>query len=67
MIHANLLLILALFFAMALLYLLSQRWKISYPIFLVIGGLGISFIPGIPPINIDPDIVFLIFPSSFAI
>lgn len=61
MIHANLLLILALFFAMALLYLLSQRWKISYPIFLVIGGLGISFIPGIPPINIDPDIVFLIF------
>ena len=61
MIHANLLLILALFFAMALLYLLSQRWKISYPIFLVVGGLGISFIPGIPPINIDPDIVFLIF------
>lgn len=61
MIHANLLLILALFFAMALLYLLSQRWKISYPIFLVIGGLGISFIPGIPAISIDPDIVFLIF------
>lgn len=61
MIHANLLLILALFFAMALLYLLSQRWKISYPIFLVIGGLGISFIPGIPAISINPDIVFLIF------
>ncbi|WP_316812532.1 Na+/H+ antiporter [Pedobacter heparinus] len=61
MIHANLLLILALFFAMALLFLLSQRWKISYPIFLVIGGLGISFIPGMPVININPDIVFLIF------
>ena len=61
MVHANLLLILALFFAMALLFLLSQRWKISYPIFLVIGGLGISFIPGIPVININPDIVFLIF------
>lgn len=61
MIHANLLLILALFFAMAMLYLLSQRWKISYPIFLVIGGLGISFIPGIPAISVDPDIVFLIF------
>ncbi|WP_316822017.1 Na+/H+ antiporter [Pedobacter gandavensis] len=61
MIHANLLLILALFFAMALLYLLSQRWKISYPIFLVIGGLGISFIPGVPAISINPDIVFLIF------
>lgn len=61
MIHTTLLLILALFFAMALLYLLSQRWKISYPIFLVIGGLGISFIPGIPAISVDPDIVFLIF------
>ena len=61
MIHESLLLIMVLFFAMAILYLLSQRLKISYPIFLVIGGLGISFIPGIPQINIDPDIVFLIF------
>ncbi|MDR6784459.1 Na+/H+ antiporter [Pedobacter africanus] len=60
-VHANLLLILALFFAMALLFLLSQRWKISYPIFLVIGGLAIGFIPGMPVININPDIVFLIF------
>ena len=61
MIHQNLLLILALFFAMALLYLLSQRLKISYPILLVIGGLIISLFPAIPNISIDPDIVFLIF------
>lgn len=61
MIHENLLLILALFFAMAMLYLLSQRLKISYPILLVIGGLGISLIPGITAITIDPDLVFLIF------
>ncbi|RYG11032.1 MAG: Na+/H+ antiporter [Chitinophagaceae bacterium] len=61
MIHENLLLIMALFFAMTLLYLLSQKLKISYPILLVIGGLGISFIPGVPVINIDPDLVFLIF------
>lgn len=61
LIHQNLLLILALFFAMALLYVLSQRFKISYPIFLVIGGLGISLIPGIKPINVDPDLIFLIF------
>ncbi len=33
----------------------------SYPIFLVIGGLGISFIPGIPDISIDPEIIFLLF------
>ncbi|RZK54835.1 MAG: Na+/H+ antiporter, partial [Pedobacter sp.] len=57
MIHENLLLIMALFFAMTLLYLLSQKLKISYPILLVIGGLAISFIPGVPVINIDPDLV----------
>ena len=61
LIHQNLLLILALFFAMALLYVLSQRFRISYPIFLVIGGLGISLIPGVRPISIDPDLIFLIF------
>jgi len=61
MIHENLLVILVLFFAMAVLYLLSQHLKISYPIFLVIGGLGISFIPGVPRINVEPDLVFLIF------
>lgn len=61
MIHESLLLIMILFFAMALLYLLSQRLKISYPIFLVIGGLAISLIPGMPLINVNPDIVFLIF------
>jgi Na+/H+ antiporter len=61
MIHHNLLLILFLFFMMALLFMLSQRLKISYPIFLVIGGLAISFIPGVPSINVNPDLVFLIF------
>ncbi|MFT4153497.1 Na+/H+ antiporter [Parafilimonas sp.] len=61
MIHHSLLLIISLFFAMALLFILSQRIKISYPIFLVIGGLGISFIPQVPNISISPDMVFLIF------
>lgn len=61
MIHQNILLIITLFFAMALLYVLSQKLKISYPIFLVIGGLVISFIPGAPDISLDPDMVFLLF------
>ena len=61
MIEHQLLLVLALFFAMALLYLLSQRINISYPIFLVIGGLGISFIPAVPNITIDPQLILLIF------
>ena len=41
--------------------MLSSKLKIAYPIFLVIGGLFISLIPGIPHIALQPDLVFLIF------
>ena len=59
--HNQLLLILGLLFAMALLYMLSQKVRVPYPIFLVIGGLLIGFIPGIPLITVDPDIIFTLF------
>jgi Na+/H+ antiporter len=39
----------------------ARRIKVAYPIFLVLAGLGISFIPGIPRLSIDPDVIFLIF------
>lgn len=61
MLHQNLLLIISLLFAVSMLVMLGQKLRISYPIFLVIGGLIISLIPGIPTITIDPDLVFLIF------
>lgn len=50
-----------LFFFMAMLFVLSQRLKISYPILLVVGGLLISLIPGTPQISLDPNIIFLVF------
>ncbi len=59
--HHNLLLILALLFVIFLLVMLAQRIKVAYPIFLVLAGLGISFIPGIPVLHLDPDLIFLIF------
>ncbi|MBO9703555.1 MAG: Na+/H+ antiporter [Sporocytophaga sp.] len=59
--HYNLLLILSLLFAVFLLVMLAQKIKIAYPIFLVLAGLAISFIPGIPVIKLEPDLVFLIF------
>lgn len=59
--HENVLLIISLLFAVSMLVMLGQKLRISYPIFLVIGGLCISLIPGIPTITIDPDLVFLIF------
>jgi monovalent cation/hydrogen antiporter len=57
----NLLLILSLLFLCSMLTMLSEKLRISYPIFLVIAGLLISFIPGIAPITLQPELVFLIF------
>lgn len=39
---------------------LAQRVKIPYPIVLVIGGLLISFIPKMPRITLDPDVIFFV-------
>ncbi|MEJ7559254.1 MAG: Na+/H+ antiporter [Pedobacter sp.] len=59
--HHTLLQFLILLSAAFLLIMLAQKAKISYPIFLVIAGLGISFIPGIPLVSIDPEVIFLVF------
>ncbi|MFV0607510.1 MAG: Na+/H+ antiporter [Niabella sp.] len=61
MIERSLLLIISMLFIITLLTMLSKKLKISYPIFLVIAGLLISLVPGIPQIRITPDFVFLIF------
>ncbi len=61
MIQENLLLVLSLLFTISMLTILSGKLKISYPIFLVLGGLLISMVPGIPRITLDPELVFLIF------
>ena len=38
---------------------LALRWRTPYPIILVIGGLAVSLVPGIPRISLHPDVVFL--------
>ncbi len=40
---------------------LAQRLKLPYPIVLVVAGLLVSFIPGIPRVRLNPDLVFLVF------
>src|SRR3954451_20830082 len=47
--------------AIALLAQLAGRLDIPYPVFLVCGGLAIGFVPGIPSVRLEPDIVFLVF------
>jgi monovalent cation/hydrogen antiporter len=41
--------------------LLGRHLRIPYPIALVIGGLCISLVPGLPLVRINPDLVFLLF------
>lgn len=59
--HHDLLLILALLFSVFMMVMLANKMKVAYPIFLVTAGLLISLLPGIPEIELDPELVFLIF------
>jgi len=40
------------------LALLARRIEVPYPVLLVIGGLGLSLIPGTPEIRLDPNVIF---------
>lgn len=40
--------------------LLARRLRTPYPIVMVIGGLLLSLVHGIPEINLDPDLIFLV-------
>ncbi len=56
-----LILILGLLVAMVVLAIMAPRLRIPYPILLVLGGLLIGFVPGLPRFTSNPDIVFLLF------
>jgi len=40
---------------------MADKIKLPYPILLIIAGIGIGFIPEIPKVEINPEIIFLIF------
>jgi CPA1 family monovalent cation:H+ antiporter len=54
-------LFLGLLVAVAALALLARRVNVPYPILFVIGGLVIALIPGLPPVQLDPNLVFILF------
>jgi monovalent cation/hydrogen antiporter len=47
--------------AAALLVRGADYGKVPAPIVLVVGGLAIAFVPGLPSVELDPDTVFLVF------
>ena len=44
-----------------LLIMLANRIRVAYPILLVTGGLLISFVPGIPHLHMESELIFIIF------
>ncbi|MBO7602652.1 MAG: Na+/H+ antiporter [Bacteroidaceae bacterium] len=60
-------------FIISLLTQLANKLRIAYPVLLVLAGLFLSFISGMPDINMDPALIFyiflppLLFQSSYAI
>jgi Na+/H+ antiporter len=47
---------------------LSRRIGVPYPVALVLGGIALAFVPGIPQVQLDPKLVLLLFvaPLLFA-
>jgi Na+/H+ antiporter len=54
-------LLLGLLLAVAGLALLARKLQIAYPIPLVIGGLVLGFVPGLPRLHLNPDLIFVLF------
>ncbi len=59
--HEQLPFMLALVAAIFLIEMLATKLRIAYPVLLVVAGLLISFVRGLPMVQADPDIIFFIF------
>jgi monovalent cation/hydrogen antiporter len=51
----------ALFVSVALLNAIASWLNVPYPIVLVIGGLALALVPGMPTVELEPDLVLTIF------
>ena len=54
-------LLVAMLLAMVTLTAVSRRLLVPYPIVLVLGGLVLGLLPGVPDLQLDPGLVFLVF------
>jgi monovalent cation/hydrogen antiporter len=59
--HEQLPFMLALVAAIVLIEMLATKLRVAYPVLLVVAGLLISFVPGLPKVQADPDMIFFIF------
>src|SRR5205823_8199004 len=47
--------------AVALLAIVARKIRVPYPILLTIGGVGLALVPGLPAVQLDPELVFNLF------
>ena len=47
--------------AVALLAIVARKIRVPYPILLTIGGVVLALVPGLPAIQLDPQLVFNLF------
>jgi Na+/H+ antiporter len=45
----------------AIVYEIAQRVGVPYPSLIVLGGVGLAFIPALPSLALEPDLVLLVF------
>src|SRR2546429_2850260 len=57
-VHEQLLLV-GLLLAVAAMLVTAPLLRVPYPIFLVLGGLALGFMPGIPTLQLPPDVVLI--------
>lgn len=59
-VHASEVVLLLLLLLVVIFAVLAQKLKTPYPIVLVIAGLLLGFVPHIPKITLNPELVFLV-------
>lgn len=60
--------VLAVLVAIAILFEIARRIGVPYPTLFVLGGLGLAFVPGVPRLGLEPELVLIVFlpPLLFA-
>lgn len=59
--HSLLPFLLAMVAAIVLLQMLANKLRVAYPILLVLAGLLVGFVPGLPRAHVQPELIFFIF------
>jgi CPA1 family monovalent cation:H+ antiporter len=53
--------ILAMLVGIAILFEVARRVGVPFPSLFVLGGLALAFVPSVPQIALDPELVLLVF------